>query len=348
MVSGTPTAAILLPMTMPWTLIANPAAGDGGAAQTGTACAARLRDSGRPVDLRLTQGPSHATELAAEAVQQGHGAVVVCGGDGSIARVLPALAQTQTALGIIPAGTGNDLARALGIPRSPAAAVRLLCRERPRAMDLGKCGDRWFATVAAFGFDAEVSETMLQGRAPLPGAAGYVIESLRHLRKYQAPRIRLSGDFGDLEQEVFLTAIANTRSYGGGMRIAPSASPDDGCFDVCVIDGSLSKASLLGLLPRVFWGGHIQHPGVRMLRTRSIQLEAIRPEAIHPEPISMEPVARTHLLHADGEPLTELSDQPAIMRVETNALRVIRPTAPVPSHAYHVVPGTAGQVCPIL
>lgn len=308
----------------PWTLIANPAAGRGRNVRTAQACTVRLRELGHDVTLRLTEFRGHATALAAEAVEAHHGVVIVCGGDGTVAEVLPSLARTRTALGLIPQGTGNDLARALGIPRSVAGAIRLLHSHQPGVMDLGRCGNRWFATVAAFGFDAEVSQIMEQGDAPLPGTAGYLLASLRHLRTYVPPRVRLSGDFGETEQQVFLAAVANTPSYGGGLCIAPDASPDDGRFDVCIIDGGLSKATLLSLMPRIFWGGHVRHPAVQVLSSRQVRLE---------------PLDGAHLLHADGEPL---ETTPTTLQIEARALRVIRPTVPAVVRTYDVVPAGTG------
>ncbi len=318
-------AVYLVPVTSPWTLIANPTAGGRRGVSAAQASAARLRQLGHEVDLRFTERRGHGTQLATAAVASGHGAVLICGGDGTVTEVLSALAGTRTALGLIPLGTGNDLARALGIPRSPRGAVRLLHGGQPRATDLGRCGDRWFATVAAFGFDAEVSQIMEAGRAPLPGTAGYLLASLRHLRDFRPPRVRLTGEFGELDEEVFLTAVANTRSYGGGLRIAPDACHDDGRFDVCIIDGKLSRSTLLGLLPRVFGGGHVRHRSVQILRTRWIRIEPHDGGA-------------QHLLHADGEPL---ATAPVTLRVEPQALRVIRPTAPAPAITYRVAPDVA-------
>ncbi len=308
----------------PWTLIANPRAGRGRCLRVAQASATRLRQAGQEVIVRLTEYRGLGTELAAEAVRARHNAVIVCGGDGTIAEVLPSLVHQQTALGLIPQGTGNDLARALNIPRAPVAAVRLLQDGTPITMDLGRCGDRWFATVAAFGFDAQVSQIMERGDAPLSGTAGYLLASLRHLRTYVPPRVHLSGDFGEVRQEVFLAAVANTCSYGGGLRIAPGARPDDGSFEVCLVDGGLSTTTLLSLIPRILWGGHVNHPSVRILRTRRIHFESLDGQ---------------HLLHADGEPL---ATTPATLQIETRALRVIRPTAAAIVKAYDVLPAGAG------
>ena len=169
-----PTPTYLVHVNSPWTLIANPCAGRGRCLRVAHASADRLRQTGQEVVVRLTEYRGHGTELAAEAVRAQHNAVIVCGGDGTIAEVLPSLVRQQTALGVIPQGTGNDLARALSIPRAPASAVRLLQDGTPTTMDLGRCGDRWFATVAAFGFDAVV------GNFASPYSAGSAYVLLHH------------------------------------------------------------------------------------------------------------------------------------------------------------------------
>lgn len=309
---------ILLSVNPPWTLIANPAAGRGRSLRAAERCAEALRRSQQPVIVRQTTHAGHATQLASEAAQAGHTAVIACGGDGTVAEIIPALARTTTALGLLPQGTGNDLARALGIPRGHDAAVRLLLRGHSQAIDLGRCGQRWFSTVAAFGFDAEVSQIMLSGAAPMGGTPGYLLASLRHLSHYRPSLVRLHGDFGTIEDPLFLVAVANTRSYGGGLQIAPGAVADDGLFDVCLVDGRLSRPTLLSLLPQVFWGGHVQHPGVRVERTAQVTIE---------------PLEGQHLLHADGE---ILAPAPLVLNVAPAALRVIRPTATARTSAYAV------------
>lgn len=307
---------------VPWTLIANPAAGGGRVARVARVCAARLARAGRAVDLAVTEGRGHATQLARAAVAAGCPVVIACGGDGTVSEVVPALARSRTALGVLPFGTGNDLARALGIPRTPRRAVANLLGGQPRAIDLGRCGERFFATVASFGFDAEVTGLVRARPVPLPASAAYLYRALRHLGAYRPPRVRLTGDFGQVEQEVFLAATANTRSYGGGLRIAPDADPCDGWFDLCVVDGGASAGAVLRALPRVFWGGHVTSPAVRVVRSTWVRIE---------------PLDGSHLLYADGEPLGE---SPLTLTVEHNALRVIRPTAPAPARgAYRVAAG---------
>lgn len=290
---------------MSWVLIANPAAGEGRSRRIAEAAAQSLLRAGQPADLRLTRAPGHALELARQAVQEGCERLVVCGGDGTIREVLPALARTQIPLGLLPFGTANDLARALGVPRRLDRALQVLLRGRPTSIDLGQAGAALFCTVAAFGFDAEISEAMHQGRIPFPGTAGYLYATLGHLFRFRPPRVRLEGEFGVFEGEVLLVATANTRSYGGGMQIAPTADPRDGRLEVCIVR-QVPKLTVLGMLPRLFWGGHVHHPAVRVERTSWLRLHTAEP----------------HLLHADGE---SLAHTPVTIEALPAALQVVLP-----------------------
>lgn len=295
----------------PWTLIANPSAGRGRGRRTAEHGRRRLREAGVDVALVLTRQRGEARDLAAAAIARGSPVVVVCGGDGTVAEVLPELAGGDARLGLLPAGTCNDLARALGIPVSPEPALRVLLEGRSRPIDLGLCGRRWFATVAAFGFDAEVNEAAAEGSPPFSGTAGYLYTALRHLVRYRAPRVRLRGEFGVIEQEVFLAATANTPCYGGGMRICPDADPTDGLLDLCLVDGSVSPRVVLTMLPRLFRGGHVRSPAVRMLRSSWVELEPLD----GPGPS----------LRADGE---HLAQTPAVLRAEERVLEVVQPASP--------------------
>ena len=122
--------------------------------------------------------------------------MAVCGGDGTLSEVVPVLLNTPTALGLLPFGTANDFARGLGVPRTLSKAVSVLVEGHVVSTDVGRCGDRYFTTVAAYGFDAEVSAAMEAGGAPLGGPAGYVLQALRHLRHYTPPQTIICGSFG--------------------------------------------------------------------------------------------------------------------------------------------------------
>ena len=222
-------------MAKHWVLIANPTAGNARARSVAEQAALALQAAGQAVELRYTRAQGHGAELAQQAVAEGAERLVVCGGDGTIGETLAPLAGSHTALGLLPCGTCNDLARALDVPlRAEAAIDNLLCGE-VRAIDLGRAGDRFFATIAAFGFDAEVNRRMESAQGPLSGRLRYILEALRHLVRYQPARVRLCGDFGEIEQEVLQVSTANARNYGGDLRVAPDANLGDGLFDVVVV-----------------------------------------------------------------------------------------------------------------
>ena len=292
-------------MSANWILIANPTAGAGRGRSIAERATLALQDAGQAVELRYTREKGHGAELAQNAVAEDAARLVVCGGDGTIGEVLPALAGSDTALGILPFGTANDLARALDIPRKVDAAVDTLLNGRIERIDLGRAGERFFATVAAFGFDAEISDRMASGQVPLSGTVGYLYETWRHIARYQPPQVRLRGDFGEIEQQVLQVSSANTRSYGGGIQIAPGADPGDGLFEVVIID-YVPRRTILSVLPRLFSGKHITHPAVRVERTARLEIHTDQPR----------------VMHADGE---YLGDTPLILETCPNALQIVRP-----------------------
>ena len=292
-------------MPSEWTLIANPAAGGGRSRPCAERAAAALARAGIPVDLRFTHRPGHATELAYQTVAREAERLVLCGGDGSVREVLPALAGSSTALGLLPSGTANDFARSLGVPRRLDRALRLLLSGRTRAIDLGQVNGHPFATVASCGFDADANRAVSARQVPFPGTVGYLIAALGLIRTYSAPNVRLRGEFGECAGQMLLVASANTASYGGGMKIAPQADPQDGRLDVCIVD-RLPPATVLHLLPRVFWGGHLKHPAVRVERTRWLRIETEPPQVIY----------------ADGD---YLGETPANLQALPGALQMVLP-----------------------
>ena len=296
-----------------WAVIANPAAARGRAPRLAAAAAQFLEERGIQAELLVSESRGQACELAGKAIAEGAGRIVVCGGDGTLNEILPAVAGSPAAVGLLPCGTANDFARAMGIPRRPRHALLNLVEGREVRVDLGACGGLYFCTVAACGFDAEVSEMMREGRR-LPGTAGYLWAGLRHLFRFEPSKVAATGDFGRLETGVLLIAAAVTRSYGGGMRIAPHADPGDGKFDVVIV-GSVPRRTVAAMLPRLFRGGHVRHPAVRIERSSFLGIET----ADGPRP-----------LYADGEPLGKT---PVTLRIEPGSLRAVvprRPTGEVP------------------
>ena len=286
-------------------IIANPVAGGGRARARAEKAALALQSAGRKIELHYTNQKGDGRRLAEQAVGDEARTLIVCGGDGTISETLPALVGSSTTLALLPFGTANDLARALGIPRDITGAVRYLLSGQPAPIDLGQIGDHYFSTVAAFGFDAEVSEAMSLGQAPLAGTLGYLLQTLRHLRHFRPPQVVLRGAFGEIEQRIFLVAVGNTRSYGGGMAIAPQANPHDGLFDVCIAN-EVSTATALSLLPRIFSGHHIDHPSIRIVRTDFLEIDC----------------GERRLLYADGE---RGGQTPLTLHTAAAALQILLP-----------------------
>ncbi len=206
-----------------------------------------------------------AERFARRAVAEGCGALVVCGGDGIVHLALQAVAGTHTALGVIPAGSGNDFARAAGIPLGDLpAAVATICGGHSVSMDLGRANGRWFGTVLASGFDSRVTDRMNSMRWPR-GKARYHAAIVAELAAFRPLPFVLEVDGERREVEAMLVAVGNGSTYGGGMRICPAARTDDGLFDVTVIT-TLSRAKLIRLFPRVYPGTHVERREVLTFR----------------------------------------------------------------------------------
>jgi YegS/Rv2252/BmrU family lipid kinase len=258
--------------------IVNPVAGGHAAARVWqrarTGCTAAM-----DWECSVSERPGHARELARLAASRGYERVVAVGGDGTLNEVANGLVHSTTSLGIIPAGTGNDVAHNLGVPSDPAAAASLAATGAARPIDLCEVQTRertaYFVSVAGFGFDAEVAARV--NRLPwlkvCGGTLPYLVSVVATLWQYRSPAMRLSVDDRALEQRVFLTAVGNLPTYGGGMRIVPDARPDDGLLDVCVV-ADLSRLEVLRIMPRLYSGGHVGHPAVEVFRCRSLSADA--------------------------------------------------------------------------
>ncbi|MER7605161.1 YegS/Rv2252/BmrU family lipid kinase [Nocardioides sp. NPDC127503] len=265
-------------MTRQIALLANPTAGRGNADQILDAVTARLAASGAVVEHLIGDDADHALELARKAAADGVDTVVTLGGDGMVHVAVQALAETEVNLGVIPLGTGNDFARALGIPAGdPLAAADVVVRNHPRRIDLGRSGESWFATVLAAGFDAAVNERANAMRWP-HGDLRYTLAALSVIRNWKPVPYRLeiedsTGATTVREQEAMLLAIANTESYGGGLRIAAECDPADGLLDAILIK-PVSRLEFLRVFPGVRQAKHLTHPAFERIRARRITASA--------------------------------------------------------------------------
>lgn len=211
--------------------------------------------------------------LARRAVAEGVDALVVCGGDGTFHLGLQAVAGTDTPIGLIPSGTGNDVARHLEIPRrDPVAAAQLVVRGRTTRIDLARTGDIWFATVLAAGFDALVNERANQMTWP-KGQMRYNIATLAQLRTFSPISYTIEMDGVSRQLEAMLVAVGNGPSFGGGLRICEGAQLDDGLLDVVIIK-PMSRLELVRTYPKLFKGTHVTHPQYERHRVRRVTVAA--------------------------------------------------------------------------
>ncbi|MFC3982084.1 diacylglycerol/lipid kinase family protein [Streptosporangium jomthongense] len=238
----------------------------------------RLRRGDRKVSVLVGDSAADALARARTAVAAGASALVAFGGDGLVHLAVQAVAETGVPLGIIPAGTGNDIATALGVPPGrPLEAADAVLRDGSRTVDAVRTGSgEWFAGVLACGFDSRVNERANRISGP-PGMARYLLALAAELGSYRPIpfRMTLDGPSGTetIERRAMLVAVGNTSSYGAGMRVCPGAVPDDGLLDVTIID-AVPVGRFLRAFPRVYRGSHITHPFVTTRRVRGITLEA--------------------------------------------------------------------------
>ena len=262
-------------------VLANPTAGKGRHRGLLPAIADRLARDGRAVRLLEAGSAAEAAVACQEAVAAGASALIAVGGDGTVNLALQAVAGTDTPLGIVPAGTGNDFAACLDLPADPLAAAGAIATAlrdgTHRRVDLahlvGADGTRrWYGAVLGAGFDAIVNERANAMRWP-KGDRRYDLAIFVELIRLR-PRpytIRLDGVPHELD--AVLVAVGNTASYGGGMRICPAADPTDGLLDIVVV-GPISRTTLVRIKPRVYAGTHVAHRKVSTYRASTVELEA--------------------------------------------------------------------------
>jgi diacylglycerol kinase (ATP) len=290
----------------------NPTAAFGAHRDAGDRAVAAYRQRGHTVTVVVAADFDALVEATREALRSPPDALVVVGGDGMTNLGTTLLAHTTIPLGIIPCGTGNDLARGLGLPVNdvPAAVEESLdaLDRGPRVIDAATAtftgGEvRWFVGVLSAGFDAAVNERANGLRRPR-GASRYILALLIELVRLRPIGYRLELDGVDRRESALMVSVGNNVSIGGGMRVTPDALLDDGLVDVMVVR-PLSRFAFLRIFPRVFAGTHLSDPRVSVVRARSVRIEA---EGV--------------VAYADGERMGAL---PVDITVHPGALRVLAP-----------------------
>jgi len=286
-------------------LLVNPVSGRRKGEQIAGHAALRLSEAGHDVQVVQGSDASSARDALKHSIDTGLDAVVVVGGDGALHGVLDLLVGADLTFGLLPAGTGNDTARTLGIPvKDPEAALQIVLRGHTRSIDLAEVDGTFVVTVVASGFDSKVNERANQMTWPR-GNMRYNIAMIAELREFEPLDFTITLDDDQvLHRKAMLVAVGNGPSFGGGLRICEGAQIDDGLLDVAIIN-PVSKAKLIRVFPQLYKGTHVTLPEFEVHRVRKVRLECAGIVA-----------------YGDGERLGAL---PRTVQVHPGALRVIAP-----------------------
>ena len=254
-----------------------------------------------------TTYPGEATILAKKAIDNGYKNIISVGGDGTLLEVVTGLVGSDCNLGIIPAGTGNDFIRSIGIGADHVVAAKTILSGNTSKVDIGSTlNSDYFVNVAGAGFDTEVIKYTEKFKSHLKGQAAYVFGVLSALLRYRNKLMRITIDEEVFEGKFFLIAVANGTTYGGGMKVAPKATPFDGYFDITLFK-SISNIKVPFLLPFFIKGRHDKIKQISNIRCKKITIESLADNT----PINM-----------DGE---IIGNSPMSFTIIDNALNVFVP-----------------------
>lgn len=255
--------------------IINPVAGGGKAKALVPVIKGKMDKLDREYEIILTKGPKEAIKLAEDKVDD-YDIVVAVGGDGTVNEVSRGVINKKKGiLGIVPAGTGNDLAKLLGIPKNPSDALELLCNGSVKLIDIGRANNYNFLNIGSIGFDADVVINNINViKKIIKSKISYVISVIYTLIHYKAKEVEVTVDGKTIRDKILLLAVGNGKYYGGGLPILPMAVPDDGYFDICLIS-KVPKIKFLLLFPSIFKGNHIEHQKyVKIFRGKEVKVKS--------------------------------------------------------------------------
>jgi diacylglycerol kinase (ATP) len=286
-------------------ILVNPNAGRGKARVVLREVLEVIRRGGISADVQESRDAQHLLALSRQAAAEKPDAIVSLGGDGTQHYVLNGIMGSEIPLGVIPCGSGNDLAKGLGIPLQARAAAEVLCAGNTRRVDLGRAGNTVFSCIAGAGFDSVVTRYANERVRRLKGSLAYAWSILRSLENYRPEPLEIVSDVQRFSGEVIFAVVGNNVSYGGGIHLTPRARLDDGLLDVCIVP-YIGKWELLRWVPSAYRGLHLRHPRIVYFQARQVSLHS---------------TSRLELF-GDGEFLQEL---PAAIEVVPGALPIIVP-----------------------
>ena len=253
-------------------LIINPVAANGNASRTARELIASMAARDIPHVIRETKGRGDASTIAADWVHEGADSVWCLGGDGTVQETAQGLAGTETALGIIPGGTGNDFASMFGLAAGdPWRALNVQLGATPHRVDAAMVNDRWFINICGMGFDVDTLIHTEKAKRYSKGMLAYLIGVSRAIATHKDITVEITADGQTTEQKLLMVAVCNGRRFGGGMNVAPEASITDGLFDLILIH-PVSKLGILRLLPGFIKGKHLSLPMVELKRCSDVRI----------------------------------------------------------------------------
>lgn len=284
-------------------LLLNPEAGRGRAASRIGKALRTFERMGASVELETSTSREHLSDLASAASRGDYDRIVACGGDGTVHWILRGLDRSRATLGVLGLGSGDDFARVLGMPRDIDQSCEVILSGPTRELDVATANGIPFVGVAGLGFDSEVARYANDHVRFLRGPLVYLYSIFRVIQKFRPLEVRVSIGGEIRREQIMFMAVGNTHRYGGGIAVVPTARPDDGLLDLCIVE-RCSRWQLLRTLPMAYSGGHVRRPFVRLERTPQVDVTSMQ---------SLE-------IFADGEPVTRT---PVELAIAEQKLRVV-------------------------
>lgn len=255
--------------------IINPKAGKGKALQLIPRIKEEFRNTNEEFIIEITKKAGHATELVRKYVSRENYRVYAVGGDGTLNEVLNGMVNSESCLGVIPSGSGNDFIRNIYKEKFPRNIIKEIINGDIEYIDLAKVDDRYFINISSIGIDAEVVNNAKNiKRFPfISGKLAYILSAIITILIYKYRDIDLTIDSKEIKIKNTLLAIANGRCYGGGMKVAPDADIQDGLLDICAID-KLSRAKMFILFPKLIKGEHHQIKEVTFYKGKKVTINS--------------------------------------------------------------------------
>ena len=224
--------------------------------------------------MHITKSSKDLVDAARKSLNGNYLKYIAVGGDGTIHDLVNALAGTGKNIGVIPAGSGNDIANNLGLPADIESCARIIQKGSIKKFDLGLIDNKYYyLCIAGSGFDSQVTDLANNTKLPIHGPTRYNYSVYKTLITFRSRKFHFSYDGNDREISGMMVAASNLQSYGGGMRITPNADPQDGLFDICIIK-RMTKLHFVKIFPKVYEGKHIMDPHVEIFRTSAFKLDS--------------------------------------------------------------------------